>query len=132
MEKVVLRTSELRPTSTESLDLNRVGRLIDMLRRGREMFPIIIVRDEHEIGYIVSGHEESYAACYVNGEVNAFVLKTDLNVSNCRLGRAGRHHTIADLVEDCKRGNEDCIRHGINSLADYGVPQPVRVYRPAT
>jgi hypothetical protein len=128
MERVGLKTSALRPTENRELDLNRVHQLLIILKCGREICPITIVRDEHGIGYIVFGHEELFAACYVNAEINANVLKTDLDVSSCRLGRAGRFTTIADLVEDCKSGNEDCMRKGINTVADYKILQPMNAH----
>ena len=124
MDRISTKTSALKPTNTEFLDLARVNRLVDMLRRGREIFPITLVLDEHQRGYIISGRHEAYAACHENSEVEANVLKTDLDVNSCRLGRAINFSTLAELVKDCERANEDCMKNGVEMVADYLVVQP--------
>ena len=125
MDRVRLKTSTLRPTNAEFLDLNRINKLVDMLRRGREIFPITMVLDEHRRGYIISGRHEAYAACHEKSEADANILKTDLDVSSCSLEIARSPSTLADSIEKCQRANEECMRNGVEMVADYLVTQPL-------
>lgn len=88
--------------------------------------PITLVEDSHGLGYILRGHHEAYAAEIFSGEADANILKTDIDVMSCTLGRARKFSTIKDLVEDCERGNRDGMEaFGIEMVADYRGFQPL-------
>ena len=126
MERVRVQTSTLRPTNNSLLDLNRVQRFLDMLRQGGGIMPITLVEDSPGLRYILRGHHEAYAAEIFSGEADANMLKTDIDVMSCTLGRARKFSTIKDLVEDCERGNRGGMEaFGIEMAADYKRYQPL-------
>lgn len=130
MERTKLKTSSLKPTNSDLLDLDGVQRFLNLLRLGGEIGPITIVGDESNSYYIITGRHEAYAALLANAEIEVNILRTDLDVCSCPLGRARNFSTITDLVKDCEMGNESCKELGIEIIADYSRYQPLYT-RPA-